>query len=93
MLAAELWPLAPTAVVAVPDARKGERLILVTQQKDATRSQFQVFAREHGAAELMLPSEIMILDKMPLLGSGKVDLLSLAKLVQERVTAKPAVVA
>jgi hypothetical protein len=41
----------------------------------------------------MMPSEIMLLDKMPLLGSGKVDLLSLAKLVQERVTAKPAVVA
>ena len=93
MIAAELWPLAPVAVIAVPDARKGERLILVTQQKDATRSQFQAFARERGAAELMLPSEIMILDKMPLLGSGKVDLLSLAKLVQERVTAKPAVVA
>jgi acyl-[acyl-carrier-protein]-phospholipid O-acyltransferase/long-chain-fatty-acid--[acyl-carrier-protein] ligase len=93
MIAAELWPLAPTAVVAVPDLRKGERLILVTEQKDATRSQFQAFARERGAAELMMPSEIMLLDKMPLLGSGKVDLLSLAKLVQERVTAKPAVVA
>ncbi len=93
MIAAELWPLVPSAVVAVPDARKGERLILITQQKDATRSQFQAFARERGAAELMLPSEIMILEKMPLLGSGKVDLLSLAKLVQERVTPKPAVVA
>jgi acyl-[acyl-carrier-protein]-phospholipid O-acyltransferase/long-chain-fatty-acid--[acyl-carrier-protein] ligase len=93
MIATELWPVAPTAVVAVPDLRKGERLILVTEQKDATRSQFQAFARERGAAELMMPSEIMILDKMPLLGSGKVDLLSLAKLVQERVTAKPAVVA
>ena len=35
MLAGELWPNAPSAVVAVPDPRKGERLILVTQQKDA----------------------------------------------------------
>ena len=43
-LAAELWPDAPSAVVAVPDPRKGERLILVTQKKDATRAEFQAFA-------------------------------------------------
>src|SRR5205814_7226315 len=33
-LAAELWPDALSAVAAVPDPRKGERLILVTQKKD-----------------------------------------------------------
>jgi acyl-[acyl-carrier-protein]-phospholipid O-acyltransferase/long-chain-fatty-acid--[acyl-carrier-protein] ligase len=92
MLAAELWLNAPSAVVAVPDARKGERLILITQQKDATRAQFQAYAREHGASELMMPSEILILEKMPMLGSGKVDLLSLAKLIQDRAAeAKPAI--
>ena len=90
-LASDLWPNALSAVVAVPDARKGERLILVTQQKDATRSQLIAFARERGASELMIPSEIMILDKLPLLGSGKVDLMSLAALVNERIAAKPAV--
>ena len=93
MIAADLWPNVLSAVVAVPDARKGERLILVTQQKDATRSQFMIFARERGASDLMLPSEIMILDQMPLLGTGKVDLVALAKLVQERVAPKPAEVA
>ena len=91
MLAGDLWPNAPSAVVAAPDPRKGERLILVTQQKDATRSQFIAFAREHHASELMIPAEIMILDKMPLLGSGKVDMMSLNKLVQEHVAAKPPV--
>jgi acyl-[acyl-carrier-protein]-phospholipid O-acyltransferase/long-chain-fatty-acid--[acyl-carrier-protein] ligase len=77
----------------VPDARKGERLILVTQQKDATRSQVQAFARDRGASELMMPSEVMILEKMPLLGSGKVDMLTLAKFVQENAAAKPAMAA
>jgi len=91
MIASELWPQAVSAVVAVPDPRKGERLLLVTQQKDAMRSQFIAFARERGASELMIPSEIMILDKMPLLGSGKVDLMSLHKLVQEHLAAKTAV--
>ena len=90
-IAADLWPNAISAVVSVPDPRRGERLILVTQQKDATRSQLIAFARERGASELMIPSEIMILDKLPLLGSGKVDLMSLAALVNERIAAKPAV--
>jgi acyl-[acyl-carrier-protein]-phospholipid O-acyltransferase/long-chain-fatty-acid--[acyl-carrier-protein] ligase len=92
MIACELWPNALSAVVAMPDPRKGERLILVTQQKDATRSQFQVFARDRGASELMMPSEVMILDKMPLLGSGKVDMVTLSKFVAENaVAAKPAI--
>jgi acyl-[acyl-carrier-protein]-phospholipid O-acyltransferase / long-chain-fatty-acid--[acyl-carrier-protein] ligase len=33
----------------------------------------------------MVPAEIVVVDKLPLLGSGKIDNLALAKLVQERV--------
>jgi len=88
-LAGDLWPQDICAVVAVPDARKGERLILATQRKDATRSEFMTFAKQQHAADLMIPSEVMIFDKLPLLGSGKADLISLAKLVAERNAAKP----
>jgi acyl-[acyl-carrier-protein]-phospholipid O-acyltransferase/long-chain-fatty-acid--[acyl-carrier-protein] ligase len=90
-LAAELWPQAPSAVVAVPDPRKGERLILATEKKDATRSEFQAFAKASHASDLMIPGEVWVLDKMPLLGSGKVDLVALAKLVRERTELKSAV--
>jgi acyl-[acyl-carrier-protein]-phospholipid O-acyltransferase / long-chain-fatty-acid--[acyl-carrier-protein] ligase len=88
-LAGDLWPQQPLAVVAVPDARKGERLILVTQNKDATRAAFMGYAKQQHAGDLMIPSEVMIFDKLPLLGSGKVDLMSLGKLVDERLAAKP----
>jgi acyl-[acyl-carrier-protein]-phospholipid O-acyltransferase/long-chain-fatty-acid--[acyl-carrier-protein] ligase len=83
-LASELWPNAPSAVAAVPDLRKGERLILVTQQKGATRGQLQMFARTKHASELMIPSEVWVLDSIPVLGSGKVDMVAVAKLVAER---------
>jgi acyl-[acyl-carrier-protein]-phospholipid O-acyltransferase/long-chain-fatty-acid--[acyl-carrier-protein] ligase len=89
VLAGDLWPQQLSAVVAVPDARKGERLILATQKKDATRSEFMAYAKQRHAADLMIPSEIMIFDKLPVLGSGKADLVSLAKLVNERIAAKP----
>ena len=92
-LASELWPNALSAVVSIPDMRKGERLILVTQQKNATRSEFQAFAKVKHASDLMIPAEVWVMDKLPVLGSGKVDQLSVAKLVEERVAAAPTAVA
>jgi len=90
MLAAELWPTAITAVVAIPDARKGERLIMVTDKHGATRSEFHAYAREKHASELMLPAEIIVLHKLPLLGSGKPDLIALQKFVRDQAAAKAA---
>ena len=87
-LAAELWPNNISAVAALPDARKGERLVLVTDKTGATRADFQAFARSKHAAELMFPSEVIVLDKLPLLGSGKPDLLTLQKFVREQAAAK-----
>ena len=89
-LASELWPDALSAVASAPDARKGERLVMVTQQKNASRSEFQAFARSRGATELMVPAEIVYLEKMPLLGTGKVDNMAVNKLVKERVAAASA---
>jgi acyl-[acyl-carrier-protein]-phospholipid O-acyltransferase/long-chain-fatty-acid--[acyl-carrier-protein] ligase len=92
-LASELWPDALSAVASVPDARKGERLVLVTQKKDPTRAEFQAFARSRGATELMVPAEIVYLEKMPLLGTGKIDNVGVTKLVKERfAAAQPAAV-
>jgi acyl-[acyl-carrier-protein]-phospholipid O-acyltransferase/long-chain-fatty-acid--[acyl-carrier-protein] ligase len=84
-LAGDLWPDALSGCVAMPDARKGERLVLVTNQANATRAQFLTFAKARQASDLMVPAEIVIVDKLPLLGSGKIDNIALAKLVQERV--------
>ena len=72
------------------DPRKGERLIMVTDKHGATRSDFQAYARSKHASELMLPSEIIVLDKLPLLGSGKVDHMALQKFVREQAAEKVA---
>jgi acyl-[acyl-carrier-protein]-phospholipid O-acyltransferase/long-chain-fatty-acid--[acyl-carrier-protein] ligase len=85
MLAAELWPDALSGVATVPDPRKGERLILVTTRKDPVRSDLIQFARSRGASEMMVPAEVLIVEKLPLLGSGKIDYTALQSLVAERV--------
>jgi acyl-[acyl-carrier-protein]-phospholipid O-acyltransferase/long-chain-fatty-acid--[acyl-carrier-protein] ligase len=83
-LAAELWPDAMSGAAAVPDARKGERLVLVTTKTDPKRSDLLALARTRGASEMMVPSEVVILDKLPLLGSGKIDNIALTNFVRER---------
>ena len=92
-LASEAWPDALSAVASVPDARKGERLVLVTDKRDATRSAFQTFAKSHGAADLMVPSEVLVVDKVPVLGSGKLDYVGVTALVRERAQGEPATAA
>jgi acyl-[acyl-carrier-protein]-phospholipid O-acyltransferase / long-chain-fatty-acid--[acyl-carrier-protein] ligase len=83
-LAAELWPEATSAVASEADPRRGERLVLVTDRKDATRAALQAHARNKGASDLMVPAHILFADKVPLLGTGKVDLVGVAQLVRER---------
>jgi acyl-[acyl-carrier-protein]-phospholipid O-acyltransferase/long-chain-fatty-acid--[acyl-carrier-protein] ligase len=73
----------------VPDLRKGERLIMVTQQKNASRGEFQAFARSRGASDLMVPAEVIYMEKLPLLGTGKTDNMAVSKLVKERFAAAP----
>jgi acyl-[acyl-carrier-protein]-phospholipid O-acyltransferase/long-chain-fatty-acid--[acyl-carrier-protein] ligase len=83
-LAAELWPNELSATTALPDPRKGERVVLVTQHRDATRSDFIAQARMKGMSELMFPAEVIVVERLPLLGSGKIDFAAVTKFVRER---------
>jgi acyl-[acyl-carrier-protein]-phospholipid O-acyltransferase/long-chain-fatty-acid--[acyl-carrier-protein] ligase len=87
-LAAELWPTLITVVVALPDARKGERLALLTTDAKCTREAFLQFARRKGATELMVPADILVVGKIPLLGSGKPDYVAALALAKETIAAR-----
>ena len=50
-----LWPQAMSVAVSIPDARKGERIVLLTTQKDAERAAMQRQAKSVGASELAVP--------------------------------------
>ncbi len=78
-LAASLWPDAAHAVVARPDERKGEALVLLTTQQGATASTLQAHARTRGVAEISVPRVIQIVDALPLLGTGKTDYAACAR--------------
>lgn len=88
-LAGEIWPGALSAATALPDPRKGERIVLATQFRQATRAEFLARAKAKGVSELAIPSEIVILDVLPLLGSGKIDFAGVATLMREREATNP----
>ncbi len=69
----ELWPNTMNAVVALPDEKKGEQLVLVTTQANAQKSEILAYIRKLGISELTVPKILYFLDKMPLLPTGKID--------------------
>jgi acyl-[acyl-carrier-protein]-phospholipid O-acyltransferase/long-chain-fatty-acid--[acyl-carrier-protein] ligase len=67
-----LWPDCNHVVVALPDPRKGEQIVLITDKPDADRDALLAHAREQGFPELWVPKAILV-SGIPVLGSGKTD--------------------
>lgn len=78
------------AVVAIPDQRKGEQLILVTSKVGADKKELSAYASKNGVSELAVPKTILEIDKMPVLGTGKTDYTSVQAFVEERLVKKTA---
>jgi acyl-[acyl-carrier-protein]-phospholipid O-acyltransferase/long-chain-fatty-acid--[acyl-carrier-protein] ligase len=70
---ARIWPTAAHAVVTLPDARRGEQLVLVTERADAQRAALVSAAREAGLPEIFVPRQIATVARVPILGTGKID--------------------
>lgn len=73
---ATLWPSGNHAIVSVPDERKGESLVLLTDQQTAEQGLLPEAFHRHGMNELAIPRRLIKLDKLPLLGTGKTDYVS-----------------
>ena len=81
-----LWPDDSVACVAAPDPRRGERVILATTHKGATKAEVDAWMKIKGASAIMSPASVVVLDAVPLLGSGKTDYVALGKALREKGT-------
>lgn len=70
-IAAKAWPDAQHAATSLPDAKKGEMVVLLTTRKQATLKQLVDSAE--GVAAIGLPRKLIIVDKLPIMGSGKIN--------------------
>jgi acyl-[acyl-carrier-protein]-phospholipid O-acyltransferase/long-chain-fatty-acid--[acyl-carrier-protein] ligase len=81
-LAAGLWPDSRHAVIARPDGRKGERLVLVTDRRDADAAALIAHAKSVGASELAVPRRVIRTPEVPVLGSGKTDYVAIERIAE-----------
>jgi acyl-[acyl-carrier-protein]-phospholipid O-acyltransferase/long-chain-fatty-acid--[acyl-carrier-protein] ligase len=72
-LAASASPAGQHAASSRADAAKGEALVLFTTDATLTRDALAAAARGLGLAELAVPRIIVVVDGLPLLGTGKID--------------------
>jgi acyl-[acyl-carrier-protein]-phospholipid O-acyltransferase/long-chain-fatty-acid--[acyl-carrier-protein] ligase len=80
---ANVWPAAVHAVVSVPDAKRGEQLVLVTDHAEASRTALASAVRSAGLPEIFVPRSIAHVASVPLLGTGKIDYVSVSRLAGE----------
>ena len=76
------WPQARHAVIAMPDPKKGERLVLVTDQFDAEAAHLLAHAQTLGASELAAPRKVVKVAEIPVLGTGKTDYVAIRRMVE-----------
>jgi len=79
-LALLTWPDHAHAALSLPDERKGEKIVLVTDNPDASRKEIQEQAHARGYGELYIPKRIVMSEELPLLATGKTDYFRLQQL-------------
>lgn len=81
--ASALWPDHSHAAVSVCDERRSETIVLVTTNPRADRNELLVWVRNHGVPELAVPKRVIVVDEIPVLGSGKTDYAGVARLAAQ----------
>ncbi|HOI53587.1 MAG TPA: AMP-binding protein, partial [Azonexus sp.] len=81
-LAVATAPDKPHAVSSQPDESKGEALVLFTTDPALSRDMLASKARELGLPELAVPRKILVVEALPLLGTGKIDYVTLKQMAE-----------
>ena len=71
--AAAVWPDHMHAAVTLPDPRKGEQVVLLSEAPEASRGPILAWAQNHGVPEISVPRRVFKVAQIPVLGTGKVD--------------------
>jgi acyl-[acyl-carrier-protein]-phospholipid O-acyltransferase/long-chain-fatty-acid--[acyl-carrier-protein] ligase len=74
-LAMKAWENANHAAISLPDIKKGEQIILITTQKQATVSELSKSST--GVTAINLPKKILFIDAIPVMSTGKTDYVAL----------------
>jgi acyl-[acyl-carrier-protein]-phospholipid O-acyltransferase/long-chain-fatty-acid--[acyl-carrier-protein] ligase len=66
-------PYQEHAATSLPDAQRGEQIVLLTTDESLSRVQLSEAAKRLGMPDLAVPRRVQVVNAIPLLGSGKTD--------------------
>ncbi len=72
-------------VVATPHESKGEQIVLATNNPNVTQEKLHNYIKQNGMSELYLPRVVLYMEKLPIFGTGKMDNVTLKRLVMEEL--------
>lgn len=72
-------------VVATPHESKGEQIVLATNNPNVTQEKLHNYIKQNGMSELYLPRVVLYMEKLPVFGTGKMDNVTLKRLVMEEL--------
>ncbi len=81
-IAEQAAPAAAHGASSQVDGARGEAIVLFTTDAALTRDKLSESARSLGVPEIAVPRKIRLVDTLPLLGTGKVDYVTLRKLAE-----------
>ncbi len=73
-------------VVSVPHESKGEQIVLVSNNKQVSQNVLHDYIKNNGMSELFLPRVILYRDSLPVFATGKMDNVSLKKIVLDELS-------
>ncbi len=85
--ASTVWPDNRHAAAILPDPKRGEQIILVSDYAKADRALLLAWAQSHGVPELAVPKKIVSVEEIPVLGTGKTDYLVVERQAKDGLAA------
>ena len=73
-------------VVSIPHESKGEQIVLVSNNKQVSQNVLHDYIKNNGMSELFLPRVILYRDSLPVFATGKMDNVSLKKIVLDELS-------
>jgi len=83
--ATAVWPDNMHAAAILPDDKKGEQIVLVTDKQSPDRAKLLGWAQNHGVPELAVPKKIVSVAEVPVLGTGKLDYVAIQRLAADGI--------
>lgn len=71
------------AATSIKDEKKGEAIVLLTTDKTLQRDTLIAAAQKLGLPEIAIPKKIVIVEKIPLLGTGKIDYIGVKAIAEQ----------